>query len=115
MVLPGKPVAVTSNRGQGRGPVRPGANPQLEMEYYQKKYTHPQAGEIVITVAFTGFYMSSPSVTKRPLSVHLSESAADEIHTTPSQESPDCRTNGVEQDAVALSMAEIASCSYEAR
>ncbi|XP_026000887.1 DNA repair protein REV1 isoform X2 [Astatotilapia calliptera] len=84
--LKGKPVAVTSNRGQGRGPVRPGANPQLEMEYYQKKYTHPQA-----------------------------ESAEDEIHTTPSQESPDSRTNGVEQDAVALSMAEIASCSYEAR
>uniref|UniRef100_A0A3B4GB87 DNA repair protein REV1 n=1 Tax=Pundamilia nyererei TaxID=303518 RepID=A0A3B4GB87_9CICH len=81
--LKGKPVAVTSNRGQGRGPVRPGANPQLEMEYYQKKYTHPQA--------------------------------EDEIHTTPSQESPDSRTNGVEQDAVALSMAEIASCSYEAR
>uniref|UniRef100_A0A669F9N8 DNA repair protein REV1 n=1 Tax=Oreochromis niloticus TaxID=8128 RepID=A0A669F9N8_ORENI len=81
--LKGKPVAVTSNRGQGRGPVRPGANPQLEMEYYQKKYTHPEAGEI--------------------------------IHTSPSQESPESRTNGVEQDAVALSMAEIASCSYEAR
>uniref|UniRef100_I3K9J7 DNA repair protein REV1 n=1 Tax=Oreochromis niloticus TaxID=8128 RepID=I3K9J7_ORENI len=81
--LKGKPVAVTSNRGQGRGPVRPGANPQLEMEYYQKKYTHPEA--------------------------------EDEIHTSPSQESPESRTNGVEQDAVALSMAEIASCSYEAR
>ncbi|XP_030614720.1 DNA repair protein REV1 [Archocentrus centrarchus] len=84
--LKGKPVAVTSNRGQGRGPVRPGANPQLELEYYQKKYTHPQR-----------------------------ESAEDEIHTTPSQESPDSHSNGVEQDAVALSMAEIASCSYEAR
>uniref|UniRef100_A0A3Q0T1W1 DNA repair protein REV1 n=1 Tax=Amphilophus citrinellus TaxID=61819 RepID=A0A3Q0T1W1_AMPCI len=81
--LKGKPVAVTSNRGQGRGPVRPGANPQLELEYYQKKYTHPQR--------------------------------EDEIHTTPSQESPDSHSNGVEQDAVALSMAEIASCSYEAR
>ncbi|EPY75732.1 DNA repair protein REV1 [Camelus ferus] len=32
-----KPVAVTSNRGTGRAPLRPGANPQLEWQYYQNK------------------------------------------------------------------------------
>ncbi|XP_021113732.1 DNA repair protein REV1 isoform X2 [Heterocephalus glaber] len=35
--LKGKPVAVTSNRGSGRAPLRPGANPQLEWQYYQNK------------------------------------------------------------------------------
>ncbi|XP_072252813.1 DNA repair protein REV1 [Leuresthes tenuis] len=84
--LKGKPVAVTSNRGQGRVPVRPGANPQVELQYYQRKHTHP-----------------------------VSESADDDLHITPSQESPDSYSNGVNQDAAALSMAEIASCSYEAR
>uniref|UniRef100_A0A3Q1ELR9 DNA repair protein REV1 n=1 Tax=Acanthochromis polyacanthus TaxID=80966 RepID=A0A3Q1ELR9_9TELE len=78
--LKGKPVAVTSNRGQARVPLRPGANPQVEMQYYQRKYTHPQPGEI-----------------------------------TPSQESPDSHANGMLQETAALSMAEIASCSYEAR
>ena len=45
----------------------------------------------------------------------LLESADDYLHITPSQESPDSYSNGVNQDAAALSMAEIASCSYEAR
>lgn len=85
--LKGKPVAVTSNRGQGRVPVRPGANPQVELQYYQRKYTHPQ--------------------TER--------TDDDDLHRTPSQESPDSHANGVHQDAASLSMAEIASCSYEAR
>uniref|UniRef100_A0A8C4HFH3 DNA repair protein REV1 n=1 Tax=Dicentrarchus labrax TaxID=13489 RepID=A0A8C4HFH3_DICLA len=71
--LKGKPVAVTSNRGEGRVPRRAGANPQLELQYYQRKQTHPQS------------------------------------------ESPDSHVNGVDQDVAALSMAEIASCSYEAR
>ncbi|KAM6978885.1 LOW QUALITY PROTEIN: DNA repair protein REV1 [Tautogolabrus adspersus] len=84
--LKGKPVAVTSNRGQSRVPQRPGANPQLELQYYQRKQTHPQ-----------------------------SESADGDLYRTPSQESPDSHANGVEQDAASLSMAEIASCSYEAR
>ncbi|XP_004633251.1 DNA repair protein REV1 isoform X2 [Octodon degus] len=35
--LKGKPVAVTSNRGTGRAPLRPGANPRLEWQYYQNK------------------------------------------------------------------------------
>uniref|UniRef100_A0AAY4DVR6 DNA repair protein REV1 n=1 Tax=Denticeps clupeoides TaxID=299321 RepID=A0AAY4DVR6_9TELE len=56
--LKGKPVAVTSNRGPGRVAQRPGANPQMEFEYYQQK---------------------------------------------------------LDQDLASLSMAEIASCSYEAR
>lgn len=84
--LKGKPVAVTSNRGQGRVPLRPGANPQLEQKYYQSKQTHAQ--------------------------LRWEEG---DLYSTPSQEIPDFYTNGIEQDATALSMAEIASCSYEAR
>uniref|UniRef100_A0AAQ5XFU3 DNA repair protein REV1 n=1 Tax=Amphiprion ocellaris TaxID=80972 RepID=A0AAQ5XFU3_AMPOC len=71
--LKGKPVAVTSNRGQARVPVRPGANPQVEMQYYQRKYTNPQP------------------------------------------ESPDSHASRMHQETASLSMAEIASCSYEAR
>ncbi|XP_036080630.1 DNA repair protein REV1 isoform X2 [Rousettus aegyptiacus] len=35
--LKGKPVAVTSNRGTGRAPLRPGADPLLEWRYYQNR------------------------------------------------------------------------------
>lgn len=84
--LKGKPVAVTSNRGQGRVPLRPGTNPQLEKKYYENKHNNIQQGE-----------------------------EEEDLHRTPSQEIPDVHTNGVEQDVTALSMAEIASCSYEAR
>lgn len=84
--LKGKPVAVTSNRGEGKVPRRAGANPQLEQQYYQTKYTHLQP-----------------------------EGADEDLYRTPSQESTDSRTNGVDEDSAALSMAEIASCSYEAR
>ncbi|KAM8856561.1 DNA repair protein REV1 isoform 7-T7 [Spinachia spinachia] len=72
--LKGKPVAVTSNRGQESVSLRPGARPQLELQYYQRKCTHPDPAE-----------------------------------------SPDGHANGAQQDAATLSMAEIASCSYEAR
>lgn len=41
----GKPVAVTSNRGAGKVLHRPGANPQLERQYYQWKQSHPETGE----------------------------------------------------------------------
>ncbi|AWP13347.1 putative DNA repair protein REV1 [Scophthalmus maximus] len=84
--LRGKPVAVTSNRGKGRVPLRPGANPQLEQQYYKRKQTHPQQGR-----------------------------NDEDLHRTPSQECPDSHANGVDQDVASLSMAEIASCSYEAR
>ncbi|KAM9850950.1 DNA repair protein REV1 [Aulostomus maculatus] len=83
--LKGKPVAVTSNRGQNRVPLRPGANPQLEQQYYQRKHAQAPAG------IEDGY-----------------------LHNSPSQDSPDSHANGVDQDAT-LSMAEIASCSYEAR
>uniref|UniRef100_A0A8C8XG05 DNA repair protein REV1 n=1 Tax=Panthera leo TaxID=9689 RepID=A0A8C8XG05_PANLE len=42
----GKPVAVTSNRGTGRAPLRPGANPQLEWQYYQNKILKGKAAKI---------------------------------------------------------------------
>uniref|UniRef100_A0A8C9VLU8 DNA repair protein REV1 n=1 Tax=Scleropages formosus TaxID=113540 RepID=A0A8C9VLU8_SCLFO len=77
--LNGKPVAVTSNRGQGRVSQRQGANCQLEMQYYQRKLD-PKRKEV-----------------------------------TPSPESPDGANPQSEQDLAALSMAEVASCSYEAR
>lgn len=41
--LKGKPVAVTSNRGAGKAALRPGANPQLEQQYYQNKLTNGKA------------------------------------------------------------------------
>ncbi|XP_034069694.1 LOW QUALITY PROTEIN: DNA repair protein REV1 [Gymnodraco acuticeps] len=40
--LQGRPVAVTSSRGQGRVPLRPGAQPQLENQYYQRKHALPE-------------------------------------------------------------------------
>ncbi|CAL8387917.1 unnamed protein product [Gadus morhua 'NCC'] len=72
--LKGKPVAVTSNRGPGRVALRPGANPQLEQQYYQRKRSNADP---------------------ESLQADLKESR--------------------EQDTSVLSMAEIASCSYEAR
>lgn len=44
LFLTGKPVAVTSNRGTGRAPLCPGANPQLEWQYYQNKLLKGRAG-----------------------------------------------------------------------
>ncbi|XP_048208346.1 DNA repair protein REV1 isoform X3 [Perognathus longimembris pacificus] len=44
--LKGKPVAVTSNRGTGRAPLRPGTNPQLEWQYYQNKIQKGKAADI---------------------------------------------------------------------
>uniref|UniRef100_A0A8C9WK40 DNA repair protein REV1 n=1 Tax=Scleropages formosus TaxID=113540 RepID=A0A8C9WK40_SCLFO len=44
--LNGKPVAVTSNRGQGRVSQRQGANCQLEMQYYQRKLDPKRKGEV---------------------------------------------------------------------
>ncbi|KAF4087241.1 hypothetical protein AMELA_G00093360 [Ameiurus melas] len=84
--LQGKPVAVTSNRGRGLVAQRPGANPQLEFQYYQRKRNQHRAGR-------TG----------------------DDIELTPSPETEETGSNRVEHDQAALSMAEIASCSYEAR
>ncbi|KAM9804879.1 DNA repair protein REV1 [Neosynchiropus ocellatus] len=76
--LRGKPVAVTSNRGQTKVPSRPGTDPQLERQLYQKKFPPAEPDE------------------------------EDLDH------SGDAPANGVDADT-ALSMAEIASCSYEAR
>ncbi|XP_066542765.1 DNA repair protein REV1 [Hoplias malabaricus] len=84
--LKGKPVAVTSNRGRGVIAQRAGANPQLEMQYYQKKLNQHRAGR-------TG----------------------NDMEMSPSPESEEAYSNGAEEDQAALSMAEIASCSYEAR
>uniref|UniRef100_A0A3Q2XDS0 DNA repair protein REV1 n=1 Tax=Hippocampus comes TaxID=109280 RepID=A0A3Q2XDS0_HIPCM len=79
-----KPVAVTSNRGQMRVPLRPGANPQLEQQYYQRKYTLAPHKEF------------------------------EDLHDVAPQDCAEVHANGIDQDA-ALSMAEIASCSYAAQ
>ncbi|XP_077583664.1 DNA repair protein REV1 [Stigmatopora nigra] len=83
--LKGKPVAVTSNRGHMHVPLRAGANPQLEQQYYQRKHT-----------------LASPG------------NSLERLHDATPHQSAEVHTNGVVQDA-ALSMAEIASCSYAAR
>lgn len=44
---------MTSNRGAGKVVHRPGANPQLEQQYYQWKQSHPKSGEHVINSVFT--------------------------------------------------------------
>ncbi|XP_029558723.1 DNA repair protein REV1 isoform X2 [Salmo trutta] len=85
--LKGKPVAVTSNRGPGRVAQRPGVDRQLELQYYQRKYSH--AG--------------------------VSERKDGDLEDMTSAESHVSHGNGVDPDTTCLSMAEIASCSYEAR
>lgn len=84
--LKGKPVAVTSNRGPGRVAQRPGADPQLEFQYYQNKQKQ-----------------------------YRKEKTVSDFEMTPSPQSETTPSNGVNLDQTALSMAEIASCSYEAR
>ncbi|XP_061233880.1 DNA repair protein REV1 isoform X2 [Neopsephotus bourkii] len=85
--LKGKPVAVTSNKGAGKAALRPGANPQLEQQYYQNKLMNGKA-EIRVPDK-----LDSP-VWEHPNSTHV---------------------NGADFNLTVLSMAEIASCSYEAR
>uniref|UniRef100_A0A8C2CB63 DNA repair protein REV1 n=1 Tax=Cyprinus carpio TaxID=7962 RepID=A0A8C2CB63_CYPCA len=81
--LKGKPVAVTSNRGPGRVAQRPGANPQLEFQYYQRKQQQ-----------------------------YRKEKTDGDLEMTPSPQCDEVPSNGVDLDLAALSMAEIASCSY---
>uniref|UniRef100_A0A8C3TE96 DNA repair protein REV1 n=1 Tax=Chelydra serpentina TaxID=8475 RepID=A0A8C3TE96_CHESE len=85
--LKGKPVAVTSNRGAGRAPLRPGANPQLEWQYYQNKILNGKAENRV----------------------------PDELDSSIGENPDSAQMNGADLDISGLSMAEIASCSYEAR
>ncbi|XP_024069320.1 DNA repair protein REV1 isoform X1 [Terrapene carolina triunguis] len=86
--LKGKPVAVTSNRGAGRAPLRPGANPQLEWQYYQNKILNGKAAENRIP---------------------------DKLDSSIGENPDSAEMNGADLDISGLSMAEIASCSYEAR
>ncbi|XP_043373409.1 DNA repair protein REV1 isoform X9 [Dermochelys coriacea] len=83
----GKPVAVTSNRGAGRAPLRPGANPQLEWQYYQNKILNGKAENRV----------------------------PDKLDSSIGENPDSAQMNGADLDISGLSMAEIASCSYEAR
>ncbi|XP_061315661.1 DNA repair protein REV1 isoform X3 [Pezoporus flaviventris] len=84
----GKPVAVTSNKGAGKAALRPGANPHLEQQYYQNKLMNGKAAEIRV-----------PDKLDSPVWEHL-----DSTHV-----------NGADFNLTVLSMAEVASCSYEAR
>ncbi|XP_036830991.1 DNA repair protein REV1 isoform X2 [Oncorhynchus mykiss] len=87
--LKGKSVAVTSNHGSGRVAQRPGVDRQLELQCYHKKYSYPAVSE-------------------------RKDGDLEEI-TSSETESHISHGNSVDQDTAALSMAEIASCSYEAR
>ncbi|XP_010021777.1 PREDICTED: DNA repair protein REV1 isoform X1 [Nestor notabilis] len=86
--LKGKPVAVTSNRGAGKAALRPGANPQLEQQYYQNKLMNGKAAEIRVP---------------------------DKLDSQVWEHSDSTHVNGADFNLTVLSMAEIASCSYEAR
>ncbi|XP_038673709.1 DNA repair protein REV1 [Scyliorhinus canicula] len=86
--LKGRPVAVTHNRGHGRMTIRPSTNPQFEMQYYQKKLKKGQTEEKKVPDKLDDNTWENPN--------------------------PAC-VNGASMDVVTLSMAEIASCSYEAR
>lgn len=83
--LKGQPVAVTSSRGATKIAQRPGANPQLEWQYYQNKTEKGKAAVLN----------------------NLGQSTLQSLDSAP--------PNGEDCDISSLSMAEIASCSYEAR
>ncbi|XP_075121266.1 DNA repair protein REV1 [Leptodactylus fuscus] len=95
--LKGKPVAVTSNRGSGKTSSRNGANPQLELQYYQNKLKRDKTDESVLD--------GLNSAQRNGHSVDISI-----------WDQPDLALkNGQDLDTSQLSFAEIASCSYEAR
>ncbi|XP_066433243.1 DNA repair protein REV1 [Eleutherodactylus coqui] len=98
--LKGKPVAVTSNRGSGKSSSREGANPQLELQYYQNKLMRDKTDK-------------------------LDNSALDSMNSAqsnghnldfPVRDHPElAQKNRIDADISQQSFAEIASCSYEAR
>ncbi|KAM5182008.1 DNA repair protein REV1 [Mantella aurantiaca] len=96
--LKGRPVAVTSNRGSGKVCSREGANPQLEMEYYQnnilKRKTDKEQSDQsnVESIQING--LDQGSARDNPISAQKDD---------------------MKLDISQLSLAEIASCSYEAR
>ncbi|XP_063809444.1 DNA repair protein REV1 isoform X2 [Pseudophryne corroboree] len=95
--LKGRPVAVTSNRGSGRTSSREGANPQLELQYYQNRIMKGK---------------TDSSAWSKPDS---SQRNGQEVETS-SWDIPDLPLKqGTDLDTSQLSLAEIASCSYEAR
>ncbi|XP_043927902.1 DNA repair protein REV1 [Protopterus annectens] len=85
--LKGKPVAVTSNKGSGKGSMHSGASADLEMQYYEN-LSKGKKGE-------------------------KTDNGNQDSHTWDSLNHAEMNAGGV--DVSPLSMAEIASCSYEAR
>ncbi|KAM9173595.1 DNA repair protein REV1 isoform 6-T9 [Pangshura tecta] len=134
----GKPVAVTSNRGAGRAPLRPGANPQLEWQYYQNKILNGKAVRTMCSalpgishevtpsahggICSATLWKRSASPVKIDKMTTTSQARAQEENRIPDkldssvEENPNStEMNGADLDISGLSMAEIASCSYEAR
>ncbi|XP_072269443.1 DNA repair protein REV1 isoform X2 [Pyxicephalus adspersus] len=97
--LKGRPVAVTSNRGSAKVPSREGANHQLEMEYYQNR----------ILKSKTEKEQSAESNVDCDLQNGLDQGSCKRDNPIPVQK------NDMDLDTSQLSLAEIASCSYEAR
>ncbi|XP_068124307.1 DNA repair protein REV1 [Hyperolius riggenbachi] len=95
--LKGKPVAVTSSRGSGKVSSREGANPQMEMEYYQSRMVDSnteQSAQVNVNFAQPNGLVQDNCTPENTNSV---------------------QKNGMDLDTSQLSLAEIASCSYEAR
>ncbi|XP_018418937.1 PREDICTED: DNA repair protein REV1 isoform X2 [Nanorana parkeri] len=97
--LKGRPVAVTSNRGSGKVFSREGANPQLEMEYYQNR----------ILKSKTDKEQSAQSNVDSAQINGLDQGSCARYNPLSAQK------NEMNLDTSQLSLAEISSCSYEAR
>ncbi|CAI9572309.1 unnamed protein product [Staurois parvus] len=103
--LKGRPVAVTSNRGSGKVSSREGANPQLEMEYYQKRILKSKADK------------ENPSTLEQAAQNNVNSAQINGVDQGSCvRDNPvSMQKNDVNLDTSQLSLAEIASCSYEAR
>ena len=93
LLLPGKPVAVTHSRGKGASKTRPGTDPQYELAHWQNKWMSLNTTPATGSVTMGSGEDSNPDDSESAGSDTVLPSAEEVFH----------------------SMAEIASCSYEAR
>ena len=97
--LPGKPVAVTHSSGKGAGRTRPGTDVEYERAHWQRKMESAARGR-------GKNEMRSKPVEACPM---------DQMDTEEDVASSDDLLRPVAAKQEFFSMAEIASCSYEAR
>lgn len=103
--LKGRPVAVTSNRGSGKVSSREGANSQLEMEYYQNRILKSKAEK------------ENPNTVEQSAQGNADSSQINGVDqgSCARDNLISMQKNDMNLDTSQLSLAEIASCSYEAR